>query len=185
MDKRTVTSLISALFVVIYILIQSFQSSQVPKVASPSAQLRQDATRSGLTAATPSGTLARVTRIVDGDTIKIDTGETVRYIGMNTPETVDPKRPVECYGHEASLKNKELVEGKTVTLEKDVLDKDKYGRLLRYVWIGDTMINELLVQEGYAQVSTFPPDVKYKDRFIEAQRQAAEEKKGLWGPVCN
>jgi len=128
--------------------------------------------------------VSNVTRVVDGDTIEISSGEKVRYIGVNAPESVDPRRPIQCYGHEASAKNKELVEGKTVRLEKDISDKDKYGRLLRYVWVGDIMINEQLVREGFAQVSTYPPDVKYKDQFIEAQRLAKEEKKGLWGSVC-
>lgn len=155
------------------------------KVASPSAAISQtpQASPSGTTLA-HGGVFATVTHVVDGDTIKLESGEVVRYIGMNTPETVDPRRPVECFGKEASAKNKALVEGQTVELEKDVSEKDKYGRLLRYVWLGDTMINELLVREGFAQVSTYPPDVKYKDRFLAAERLAREEKKGLWGSAC-
>ena len=130
------------------------------------------------------GVFATVVSVVDGDTIKIEGGEVVRYIGMNTPETVSPNKPVECMGREASAKNKELVQGKIVELEKDVSQRDRYGRLLRFIWIGDTMINEVLVREGYAQVSTYPPDVKYQERFIEAQRLAVEEKKGLWSGDC-
>ena len=127
---------------------------------------------------------AKVVAVVDGDTIKIEGGELVRYIGMNTPETVAPGRPVECFGKEASNKNKELVLGKTVMLEKDVSNRDRYGRLLRYVWDGDTMINEKLVKEGYAQVSTYPPDVKYEETFIQAQREARHNNSGLWGAHC-
>jgi len=123
--------------------------------------------------------------VVDGDTIKLESGKILRYIGIDTPETVDPRKPVQCYGKEASAKNKELVEGKEVKLEKDVSEKDKYGRLLRYVWLGDVLVNELLISEGYAQSSSYPPDVKYQDRFIEAQRLAREENKGLWGDACN
>lgn len=126
----------------------------------------------------------RVVNVIDGDTIKIETGETVRYIGIDTPETVHPNKPVQCYGKEASAKNKELVEGKVVTMEKDVSNTDKYGRLLRYIWFDGVLINEVLVREGYAQSSTYPPDVKYQDRFIEAQRLAREEEKGLWGSAC-
>lgn len=140
---------------------------------------------------TPSVTLqitpdayVRVVNVVDGDTIKLGTGETVRYIGIDTPETVHPNKPVQCYGKEASTKNKELVEGKVVTLEKDVSNTDKYGRLLRYIWLDGTLINEVLVREGYAQSSTYPPDVKYQDRFLEAQRLAREEEKGLWSSAC-
>lgn len=127
---------------------------------------------------------AKVTKVIDGDTIEIEGGQRVRYIGIDTPETVHPSKPVECYGKEASDENKELVLGKEVKLEKDVSETDKYGRLLRYVWLGDMMVNEHLVREGYAQSSTYPPDVKYQDRFIEAQRKARGEKKGLWGEVC-
>lgn len=130
------------------------------------------------------GELVTVVSVVDGDTIKIEGGEVVRYIGMNTPETVAPGRPIECYGKEASVKNKELVLGKTVELEKDVSDRDKYGRLLRYIWIGDEMVNETLVREGYAQVSTYPPDVKHQPQFVEAQRLAKEEARGLWSSTC-
>lgn len=127
----------------------------------------------------------KVIRVIDGDTIKIEGDKTVRYIGIDTPETVYPSKPVQCYGKEASNKNKELVEGKEVKLEKDVSETDKHGRLLRYIWLGDMLVNEYLAKEGYAQSSTYPPDVKYQNRFIEAQRQAREEKKGLWGDVCN
>ena len=128
---------------------------------------------------------AKVARVVDGDTIKLETGEVVRYIGIDTPETVHPSKPVQCYGKEASDKNRELVEGKEVKLEKDVSETDKYGRLLRYIWLGDILINEYLAREGYAHSSTYPPDVKYQDKFVQAERQARDEKKGLWGDVCN
>jgi len=122
-----------------------------------------------------------VARVIDGDTIEIETGETVRYIGMNTPETAHPKKPVECFGKEASARNKELVEGKKVRLVKDVSERDKYGRLLRYVYVGDSFINLELVKEGYAYASAFPPDVKYSDAFLSAQKNAIEGGFGLWG----
>ena len=126
----------------------------------------------------------KVVKVIDGDTIEIKGGQKVRYIGIDTPETVDLRKSVQCFGQEASDKNKELVEGKEVELEKDVSETDKYGRLLRYVWIGDLLINEVLVQEGYAQSSSYPPDVKYQERFREAERVAREEEKGLWGELC-
>ena len=132
----------------------------------------------------PTKYKAKVARVVDGDTIKLETGEVVRYIGIDTPETVHPNKPVQCYGKEASDKNKELVEGKEIKLEKDVSETDKYDRLLRYVWLGDMLVNEYLVREGYAQSSSYPPDVKYQNKFIEAQRLAREENKGLWGDIC-
>ncbi len=130
------------------------------------------------------GVEARVTRVIDGDTIDVSiSGQTftVRYIGIDTPETVHPSQPVGCYGPEASRKNGDLVGGKVVVLEKDVSEVDKYGRLLRYVWVGDVMVNAELVRLGYAQVSTYPPDVSYQDLFLRLQREAREAGRGLWG----
>lgn len=125
-------------------------------------------------------------RAVDGDTIEVEIeGESykVRYIGIDTPELHHPTKPVGYYAQEAYEKNRELVEGKTVFLEKDVSETDRYGRLLRYVYVGDTFVNAYLVQYGYAQVSTYPPDVKYQEHFMELQREAREAGRGLWGPV--
>ncbi len=129
-----------------------------------------------------------VVSVIDGDTIEIGNGKRVRYLGVDTPETVHPKKKVQCYGREASQKNKSLVEGKTVYLEKDISNTDKYNRLLRYVYLPNEknnneviMVNELLIEAGYAQVVTYPPDVKYKDRFLKLQRQAQDDKVGLWG----
>lgn len=127
----------------------------------------------------------KVARVVDGDTIKLESGEVVRYIGIDTPETVDPRKPVQCFGKEASAKNRELVEGKEVKLEKDVSNTDKYDRLLRYIWLDGVLINELLVREGYAKSYSYPPDIKYQDRIVAAQKLAREENKGLWGGACN
>lgn len=131
-------------------------------------------------------TAANVVEVVDGDTIKVNvagTTYTVRYIGVDTPETVHPSKPVEWMGPEASQANKALVDGQTVYLEKDVSETDRYGRLLRYVWLSDgTLVNEHLCRLGFAQVSTYPPDVKYQDRFTAAVREAREAERGLWGP---
>jgi len=133
--------------------------------------------------ATAGRTPAHVVRVIDGDTIVvvIDGLEyRVRYIGINTPETVDPRKPVEYYGREASQRNRELVEGQTVELEKDVSETDQYGRLLRYVWVDGDMVNAILVREGYARVSTYPPDVKYQELFLDLEREAREAERGLW-----
>jgi len=122
----------------------------------------------------------KVTRVVDGDTIEIEGGEKVRYIGIDTPETVDPRKPVQCFGIEASKKNKELVEGKTVRLEKDITDRDKYSRLLRYVWVDDLFINLELVKQGFASSYSYPPDIKYQKEFLAAEKEARETERGLW-----
>lgn len=139
----------------------------------------------------PSGPTqtAQVVRIVDGDTIVVRlAGQDVhlRYIGMDTPETVKPGSPVEWMGPEASAANASLVDGRTVVLEKDVSELDRYGRLLRYVWLVDgdrwTLVDLELVRRGFAQVETDPPDVKYADLFVAAQRAARAAGIGLWGP---
>ena len=139
------------------------------------------------TPARPSDlTEASVTRVIDGDTIEVEIeGESykVRYIGIDTPELHHPTKPVGYYAQEAYEKNRELVEGKTVMLEKDVSETDRYGRLLRYMYVGDVFVNVYLVQQGYAQVSTYPPDVKYQEHFLRLQREAREAGRGLWGPV--
>lgn len=122
----------------------------------------------------------KVMRVIDGDTIQIVGGERVRYIGMDTPETVDPELPVECYGPEATAENKKLVEGQTVRLEKDITNRDKYGRLLRYVYVGDTFINLELVKTGYAKIANYPPDSKYQNEISQAQETAKSNGLGLW-----
>ena len=124
---------------------------------------------------------ARVTRVVDGDTIEVDldgASYRVRYILVDTPETYGG---VEPFGPEASEANRRLVEGKTVWLEKDVSETDRYGRLLRYVYVDDLLVNEELLRLGVAQVATYPPDIKYVDRFLQVQRQAQAGGVGLWG----
>lgn len=122
----------------------------------------------------------KVARVIDGDTIEIEGGERVRYIGIDSPETMEPGKAMECFGPEATAKNKELVAGQTVRLEKDTTDRDKYNRLLRYVWVGDNFINLELVKQGFARSSAYPPDIRYQAQFLEAQRQAEKAKSGLW-----
>lgn len=128
----------------------------------------------------------QVIKVVDGDTFEITGGVKVRLIGVNTPETVDPRRPAQCFGKEASNFTKHLLEGQSVRLEKDVSQTDKYGRLLRYVYVKnvdgtETFVNLKLVAEGYAESSSFPPDVKHQNDFLEAQNKAVLDQKGLWG----
>lgn len=131
------------------------------------------------------GERAYVTKVIDGDTFEIE-GATVRFIGIDTPETVDPRRPVDCFGKEASNETKSLLNGKLVILQKDISEKDKYGRLLRYVFLplndGRTLfVDDYLVREGFAKVYTYPPDVKYNEQLREAEKEARENNRGLWG----
>jgi micrococcal nuclease len=127
---------------------------------------------------------AQVTRVIDGDTIEVRLDgrvEKVRYIGVNTPETRHPTKGKEPGGEEAKALNRKLVAGKTVRLELDVQQRDRYGGLLAYVYVDRMMVNAELVRQGYAQVMTIPPNVKYQDLFLKLQRQARERGKGLWG----
>ncbi len=129
----------------------------------------------------PSTVEALVVRVIDGDTIEVNIGgrlHKVRYIGIDTPELG------QLGGYEAKSVNAELVAGKVVELEKDVSETDRYGRLLRYVWVEGNMVNATLVAMGYAQVATYPPDVKYQQDFLELQRQAQEAGLGLWGAAA-
>jgi micrococcal nuclease len=124
-----------------------------------------------------------VVRVVDGDTIHVKVGdrvEKVRYIGMNTPEVHHPTRGEEPGGREATEANRRLVSGKRVRLETDVQARDRYGRLLAYVWVGDVMVNAELVRQGYAQVMTVPPNVRHQELFVKLQREAREAGRGLW-----
>ena len=124
-----------------------------------------------------------VVRVVDGDTITVRLGdrvESVRYIGVNTPEVHHPKRGEEPGGREASAVNRQLVAGKQIRLELDVQARDRHGRMLAYVWVGDVMINAELVRLGYAQVMTIPPNVRHQALFVKLQRDAREARRGLW-----
>jgi micrococcal nuclease len=127
---------------------------------------------------------ARVARVVDGDTVEIELDggiDRLRYIGVDTPETVKPGAPVECFGPEAHEFNEELVDGKTVRLDFDAERRDVYGRLLAYVHVGDTFVNEELVRRGYATTLTIAPNDRYADRFAELERKASAAGVGLWG----
>lgn len=134
---------------------------------------------------TPSQETAIVTRVIDGDTIELSTGEKVRYIGIDTPETVKPNTDVQCLGKEASAKNTQLVLGKEITMQKDVSETDRYGRLLRYIYVDGTFINDYLVREGYAVASSYPPDIAHQKQFAEAQQEAQANNRGLWSGVCD
>ena len=144
---------------------------------------------------------ARVVRVVDGDTIEVEITERsrgpgageatlgdahdVRLIGIDTPESVTPGSPVECFGREASAAAKALLLDESVRLVKDVEETDQYGRLLRYVYIGDEMANARLVTNGYAHAYTYPPNVRHSDLFVRLAREARQSDRGLWShDVC-
>jgi micrococcal nuclease len=128
---------------------------------------------------------ATVTKVIDGDTIEVGIGgpyyfysvHRVRYIGIDAPE-ID-----EAYYEEAKQKNEELVKDKIVTLQKDVSEIDKYGRLLRYVYVDETFVNAELVRSGLARAVSYPPDTEYQDILSQLQEDAKEAKRGIWANV--
>jgi micrococcal nuclease len=144
----------------------------------------------GIPAATENtiGTYYEVTKVTDGDTLRIamdGTDERVRLLGINTPETTDPRKNVECFGKEASARMKELADGKIVRLEYDDTQslRDSYGRLLAYVYLEDgQMLNRKMVAEGYAYEYTYMAPYKYQAEFRELQNLAKASGRGLWSP---
>jgi micrococcal nuclease len=128
---------------------------------------------------------AKVTRVVDGDTLVVTldgSSERIRLIGVDTPESVHPDASKNVpYGKIASDFTTEKLEGKEVQLELDVEERDKYGRMLAYVYLDGEMFNKTLLDEGHAVLATYPPNVKYVDIFTEAQKAAREAGRGLWG----
>ena len=131
----------------------------------------------------PSGGRADVLRAVDGDTIEVlldGEEEDVRYIGVDTPESVSPGQPVECYGEQASDFNAGLVEGEKVTLVFDEELRDAYGRLLAYVYVGDLLVNAELLQKGFARTLEIEPNTSRAPRFERIENRAGAAGRGLW-----
>ena len=132
----------------------------------------------------------RVIKVVDGDTVTIDMdgkSTTLRLIGLDTPETLDPRKPVHCFGVEASNKAKEILTGTYVSLETDASQDtyDKYGRLLAYIYLSDgTPFNQYMIEEGYGHEYTYNAAYKYQKQFKAAQKRAEAGEKGLWGTAC-
>lgn len=130
---------------------------------------------------------AKVTRVIDGDTIEVSLNgkiETIRFIGVNTPETIDPRKPVECFGERASTVAKENLNGEIVWLEADPTqgERDKYSRLLRFVWTDDATVDfgKVMIATGFAYEYTYNTLYKYQAEYKQAQKEAEQGKKGLW-----
>lgn len=202
-QKRVVAFLVPALiFLIIFIqtILTQYASKKIlgswDAITPPLQQPTPSAV--GITPRNiPTGTLSNdelyaVVKVVDGDTIAVkidDHIDTIRLIGINTPESVDPRRPVECYGKEASVKATELLSGQSVYLVADPSqgDRDKYNRLLRYVIRQDgLLVNKAMIEEGFAYEYTYAFPYQYQQEFQASEKKAKEQGKGLWNATaCN
>lgn len=193
--KRTPLTLLSLVLVVLYLLFL-YAEPQLPRDAAGSLRTTPTTVLPSLipsVSVTETQVLAEsdallfpVVKVADGDTITVlmnNKRETIRLIGINTPETVDPRKKVECFGQEASLHAKQLLTNASVRLESDPTqsERDRYNRLLRYVYLEDgRFFNQLMIREGYAYEYTYGSVYKYQEEFKTAEQQARDAKVGLW-----
>lgn len=162
--------------------------SPVPSPATSVVPVKTAETVTSITPASNRLIPAKIVRVVDGDTMKVSFEEsgkvkeaTIRLLLVDTPESVDPEKPVQPFALEASQYAKDILTDKEVKLELDVSERDKYGRLLCYLYIGDKMFNEMLLENGYARVAyVYPPNVKYVDKFREIQKAAQLKGINIW-----
>jgi micrococcal nuclease len=175
-------ALLSGATLVAGLLIGACSTGNPAGPTTPDAAIVTSAGATSTSAVSPPSN-ALVTRVVDGDTVEVDfRGRTltVRLIGIDTPESVAPGEPVQCFAIAASSYTTERLEGERVRLQFDVERIDPYGRTLAYMWLGGELYNETLVRAGYAFVTTYPPNVRYVDRFRAAQREARSADRGVW-----
>lgn len=174
------------LFLIAVIITPKNQSAEQIKKSESKLQKQVAVAATSFPTSATQSNFYKVSSVIDGDTIQVAiNGEktTLRLIGIDTPETVDPRKPVQCFGKEASAKAKSLLSGKSVRLESDPTqgERDKYQRLLRYVFLEDgTNFNKLMINEGYAHEYTYNIPYKYQSEFKQAQKEAGEDKRGLW-----
>lgn len=185
-NRKVFPLIIFAILVMFFVLLNNFglnPSLKQNKIIKPSLTSNK---------ILPAKKIAKVSKVVDGDTIEVSLNgktERVRLIGVDSPEVADERKPVRCFGKEASNKAKEVLDGKIVSLESDPTqgEKDRYGRLLRYVFLNDLNFNKFMLSEGYAHEYTYNSNpYKYQLEFRKAEGKARENKKGLWADnVCN
>ena len=152
------------------------QQTQTPNAQTPTTNTNLQDT----TTQTQTGTVVSIT---DGDTLRVNVNGTemnIRLIGIDAPEINHPTEPIQCYSPEAKTALENLILNQEVTLEKDVSDKDQYDRFLRYIWFGETLVNEYMTQNGFAFASKYPPDTKYQVRIAAAEAAARSGGAGLW-----
>lgn len=167
------TALVTMIALIGYLLSQGRSGQAAP---SPFPTAIPTPAITAMVTSRPEGQTYFVTRVIDGDTIELESGQKVRYIGINTPETTRG----DCFAEEAKEANRQLVEGKLVRLEKDVSETDKYGRWLRYVSVDNTDVNDNLVRMGFAMAASYPPDIHRQEHLNAAQEEARSQLRGLW-----
>lgn len=178
MSTRAAATWIVAFAVLVLAAVQLIADGRHWQDGTPSSGTQQSAT-------TGAGRTTRVLRIVDGDTIIVRAGdggsERVRYIGVDTPESVKENTPVQCFGHEASEFNRRLVENRSVRLVADREAQDRYGRTLAYVYVGETFVNAELLKAGMARTIEVSPNTSRAAQFRALQKAARADRRGLWG----
>lgn len=195
--KKNIYTILAVTFVVLIGAISSSQrtssnkareavNTQAPATTQPKSQIKDSQEVASKV------DLYTVVRVVDGDTVDVKIGDKVerlRLIGIDTPETVDPRKTVQCFGAEASNKAKTILTGKKVSLQADPTqdNRDKYGRLLRYVYLENgTNFNKMMITEGYAHEYTYYVPYQMQSEFKAAQKDAEQNRRGLWSPAtCN
>lgn len=191
MNKKLIYSILGLIVALViggqigsdYILSKKIDISQKDfnKIIDPNESTTRNIDKSNSLPAPDYGSLIKVSKVIDGDTIELENGERLRYIGIDTPESKDPRKPVQCFAEQASERNRKLVEGKLIKFYKDVNQRDKYNRLLGYVYLEDgTFINLELVKTGYAFSYPYTPDISKQEQFNESQSLAMSNKIGLW-----
>ena len=177
MSKKIISSTLGLVVFICFLILNSFISAPVKlkQVSSPTQAVESFTT-----------SLYDVIKVVDGDTIEVainNKKEKIRLIGIDTPETVDPRKPVQCFGKEASNKAKEMLSGKKVLLEIDLTqgERDKYKRLLRYVFLENGLnFNKYMIEQGFAHEYTYDLPYKYQKEFKQAEQEAMQAGRGLW-----
>ena len=183
--KKQLTGIIAfAIILVIAILLDKFNIIKIRDYLKVNDQQKTYEIKEANTVNNSELQTYEVIRVVDGDTFVIKyngQNERVRLIGIDTPESVHPDEEKNTeFGEQVSKYSKEMLTGKKIVLEFDVEQRDKYGRLLAYVYLDGQMYNELLLKRGYAKLATYPPNVKYVEDFKALQKEARENKVGLW-----
>jgi micrococcal nuclease len=154
----------------------------VVALAAVTPNVRQQVAGHWGTGAPVGGDTVLVSVVVDGDTIVMEGGDTIRLLGLDAPETANPNmRGPQPLGSEATSRLRALVEGRQVVLEADAVDRDHYGRLLRHMWLGDMLVSEVLVGEGLAHAMSVPPNLRHAERMRAAEDSARAAGLGLWG----